>query len=217
VILEAFVPDADSWRLIVAIGVFLVGVHAYCKLSPFFAVTWLGAGLVFGTLWGTQWGAGSRQLPATVRPEVLLLPVLLFYLAAAVTKGLVETRDRLRGNHVVHVLMTGLFGGLLALPVVCAGRTSGWALPVTGVPVRVSVRGGVGGVGAARGVVSSLGVDIGGVPLTVVVGWMVAATAFYGTYKILDHVGLSKPLQTVLLFAAMPFLVQGVEALNALL
>lgn len=199
-ILEDFVPDAAAWRLIVLVCLFLVGVHAYRKLSPYFALTWLGSGLLFGMQWGE--GGSALQLPASVKPEVVALPVLLFYLAAAVTKGLVETRDGLRGNHLVHVLMTGVFGGVIALPLESAARTTGWQLPSTGAPT---------------GSVVSPAIGLGGVPLAVVAGWAVAATAFYGTYKLLDHVGLSKALQTVVLFAAMPFLVKGVEALNAMI
>jgi len=184
VILEELVPGAAAWQVIVAVAAFLVAVHAYRKLSPYFAVTWLGAGLLFGSLWSG----------VAVRPEVTLLPVVVFYLAAAVTKGLVETRDRVRGNHLVHVIMTGVFGGVIALAVEGAGRSAGWVLPETGA--------------------SAAGFAPGGVPWRVAAGWAVAATGFYGLYKLLDHVGLQRPAQTVLLFAAVPFLVRGVEAVN---
>ncbi len=186
-IVEELVPGAAGWQVIVAVATFLVGVHAYRKLSPFFAITWLGAGLLFGALWSG----------VAVRPEVSLLPVVVFYLSAAVTKGLVETRDRVRGNHLVHVVMTGVFGGVIALAVESAGRSAGWVLPDTGA--------------------SAGGFSPGGVPWRVVAGWAVASTAFYGLYKLLDHVGLQRPAQTVLLFAAVPFLVRGVEAVNAAL
>ncbi len=206
-------PVAADYRLALLVATFLVAVHAYRKLSPYFAMTWLGAGLLFGALWGSP----SWRLPDAVRPEVVLLPAVLFYLSAAVTKGLVETRDGVRGNHFVHVLMTGVIGGVLALPIEYAGRTAAWQLPSTGVPERNGLDDVVGGlVGAAEeGVIGAT--ELAGVPLAVVAGWAVAATAFYGTYKILDHIGLSKALQCVLLFVAMPFVVQGVEALNALL
>ena len=196
--LESLIPDASDWRWVVAISVFLVGVHAYRKLSPYFAVTWIGAGALFGALWcadGFEW-------PAQVRSEVVLLPVSLFYLAAALTKGIVETRDRLRGNHFFHVLMTGVFAGLLGLSLKSSADASGFHLQSFGIDGNL---------------LSSSGMEIGGVPLAVGLGWAVAASAFYGIYKLFDHAGLSKPLQTVVLFVSMPFLVQGVKALSEML
>ena len=182
--------DLETYRLVLALGTFLAAVHAYRKLSPYFAITWFGAALVFGYLWS----GGPAE------PERVLLPGLVFYLSAAVTKGLVETRSGVRGNHVVHVIMTGLFGGLLALPIEAAARVDRWPVPTM-----------------SRGRLWGVGDLVGGVPLDVVVTWCLAATFFYGTYKVLDHIGLGKPLQTVALFAAMPFLPMGLESLRAML
>jgi len=182
--------DLEAWRLVLAVGTFLAAVHAYRKLSPYFAITWFGAALVFAYL--------SSGGPA--EPERVLLPGLVFYLSAAVTKGLVETRNGVRGNHVVHVIMTGLFGGLLALPIEAAARVERWPMPM-----------------ASRGPLWGVGDALGGVPLDVVVAWCLAATLFYGTYKVLDHIGLGKPLQTVLLFASMPLLAIGLERLRAMI
>ncbi len=90
--------DAQAWLLFVVLGTFLAGVHAYRKLTPYFAITWFGAGLVFGWFWTEN----------RTHPEALLLPAFVVYLAAAITKGVVE-RGSLAGNHVVHVLASGIF------------------------------------------------------------------------------------------------------------
>lgn len=184
-------PDLTlgHYQALLAVCVFLAGVHAYQKLSPYFAVTWFGSGLLFGSLW-----AGRAE------PESVLLPVLVVYMAAATTKGLVETRPRFAGNHVVHVLMTGLFTGLLALPFEASAARSGWSVP------RPAPR-------------SLLGEDpawLGGASLDAALQWALVGLLFYGTYKLLDHIGLGKPAQTVLLFAAMPLLVTAIESLHGL-
>ena len=59
---------------------------------------------------------------------------------------------------------------------------------------------------------------LGGVPFGAVVDWTLGAGLFYGAYKVLDHTGLQQgALQTVLLFAGMPFLVHAADALRAML
>src|SRR5262249_17796380 len=97
--------DAFAWQLFVAVGTALAFVHAFRKLSPYFAAAWFGSGLVFGWFWTTRHNA----------PEAVLLPVFVTYLAAALTKGIVE-QGRFAGNHLVHVLGAGVFAGLVALP-----------------------------------------------------------------------------------------------------
>jgi hypothetical protein len=177
--------DVGAWRLAVVIGTFLAGAHAYRKLSPYFAIAWFGSGLVFGWFWADQHAA----------PEALLLPALLTYLAAALTKGLVEG-GRFAGNHVVHVLVTGVLTGVVALPVESAGVARGWLLP-RGAPA-----------------VTGRAVDpewLGGVPLDAVIQWSLFGTLFYGLYKLLDHIGLGGTMQTVLLFGGMPFVVRFAE------
>jgi len=171
-----------AWRLAVVVGVFLAGAHAYRKLSPFFAIAWFGAGAVFGWFWTEHHAA----------PEALLLPAFLTYIAAALTKGLVEG-GRFAGNHVVHVLVTGVLTGVVALPVESAGAAMGWVLPR----------------GAPRIFGGALDPEwLGGVPLDAVVQWSLVGTLFYGLYKLLDHIGLGGTMQTVLLFGGMPFLVR---------
>ena len=180
-----------AYRLLIGASVFLAAVHAYTKLSPYFAITWFGSGLVFGYLWRT----------GTPMPEVVLLPVVVVYMAAALTKGLVESRERWRGIHVAHVLVTGLLTGLLALPYESAARAMGWPVPRP----------------ASRAL---LGVDaswLGGVTLDAVAMWTILGTFFYGTYKLLDHIGLPRWVQTVLLFGAMLPLVMAVERVHAML
>jgi hypothetical protein len=177
--------DAGAWRLAVVLGTFLAGAHAYRKLSPYFAIAWFGSGLVFGWFWTDQHAA----------PEALLLPAFLTYLAAALTKGLVEG-GRFSGNHVVHVIVTGVLTGVVALPVESAGAAMGWVLPR----------------GAAR--ITGGAVDpewLGSVPLDTVVQWSLVGTLFYGLYKLLDHIGIGSTMQTVLLFGGMPFLVRFAE------
>ena len=177
---------ATGWRLFVALATFVAFVHAYRKLSPFFAVTWFGSGLVFGWFWTTQRSS----------PEALLLPGLVVYVAAAVAKGLVE-RGSLAGNHILHVLVAGLCAGVIALPLEAAVLAMNWT--------------------TARGPTLVLWprashVWTGGVPPELILQWVVVGTAFYATYKLLDHVGLGPAMQTVALFVAMPFLPRLVEA-----
>ena len=111
--------DLSGYQLFLAVAFFLAGCHAHAKLSPYFAATWFGSGLVFAYVWGGR----SSAL------EVVLLPALVFYMAAAATKGLVETRPSLAGNHVVHVLATGLFSGVVAMPILAAAAAAGWTVP----------------------------------------------------------------------------------------
>lgn len=176
-------------RLLLAAGVFLAATHAYRKLSPYFAMTWFGAGLVFGWLWA--------EPPRG--PEVVLLPVLVVYAAAAATKGLVE-RGRLAGNHLVHVLVTGLLSAAVALPYEALARELGLPVPRPAGRVLLGVSPGW----------------LGGVTLDVALLWAIVGTVFYGAYKLLDHVGLGRPLQTVLLFAATPLMVTAAERLHRL-
>ncbi len=178
--------DETAWRVFVAAGFFLAFVHAYRKLSPYFAVAWFGSALVFGWFWTSQ----------RTSPEALLLPGLVVYLAAAVTKGVVE-RGALAGNHVAHVLGAGLFAGLIALPLEAACDAQGWITP----------RGSPSLTGGALD-----GPWLGGASADVVIQWSLLGTLFYGTYKLLDHVGIGPVLQTVALFGLMPFLPRGLEA-----
>ncbi|HZM01179.1 MAG TPA: hypothetical protein VFD43_13110 [Planctomycetota bacterium] len=176
---------AGGWQLFVAIATLLAFVHAYRKLTPFFAVTWFGAGLVFGWFW-----TGHRS-----SPEAVLLPVLVVYLAAAVAKGIVE-RGALAGNHLVHVLAAGVFGGLIAWPLESSARAMGWITP-RGSALRLWPLGDHAWSA--------------GVPPELLLQWAVACTLFYGVYKLLDHIGLGATLQTLVLFGAMPFLPRLVE------
>jgi len=123
--------------------------------------------------------------------------MLVVYLAAAVTKGIVE-RGALAGNHVVHVLATGVFSALIALPLESAARAMHWALPRDA-------------PGVTHGVLQPRW--LGGVPGDQLVLWALIGTLFYGLYKLLDHIGLGPALQTVLLFAGMPFVVKFIEYL----
>lgn len=183
--------DADAWRLAVAVLAFLAAVHAYRKLSPYFAVAWFGSGLVFGWAWST--GAPL--------PETLLLPVTVIYIAAALTKGLVET-GRFSGNHVLHVLLTGLLAATVAAPLEAAARAMGWTLPR-----------------AAPDILPAAldGPWLGGVPADAWLVWALAGAGFYGLYKLLDHSGLGATLRTPLLFVAAWFLPRGVDAVLAAL
>lgn len=180
--------DVEGFRLFLAIGFLLAGAHAHVKLSPYFASTWFGSGLVFAWFWG-------GRAPAV---ETLLMPALVFYVAAAVTKGLVENRPRLAGNHAAHVVIGGVCSGLVALPLLACATLLGAAAPgpTTG-PAWLDE------VPAAW---------LGYVPAPSLAAWIVAGTVFYGAYKILDHIGLGKPLQTVAIFAAAPFLPRVVRA-----
>jgi hypothetical protein len=183
--------DETGWQLAVVIGSFLAAVHAYRKLEPYFAITWFGAGLVFGWFFTAE----------RTHPEALLLPALVVYLAAAVSKGIIE-RGALAGNHVVHVLATGLFSGLIALPLESAARAMPWVLPRDAPDV-------------FDGAVKPEW--LGGVPAGQLVLWSLTGALFYGLYKLLDHIGLGPVLQTVLLFAGMPFLVMFIEYLLGLM
>ncbi len=176
--------DHEGLRLFLALGFFFAGAHAYAKLSPYFAATWFGAGLVFGYFWT------GRQADL----ESLLTPALVFYIAAAATKGLVESREGLAGNHVVHVLFTGLFSGIAALPLLACAQLLGVDLPGESV-----------GPAFLSDVPASV---LGHVSPTLFAAWVVAGTVFYGAYKTLDHVGLGKPLQTIALFVSAAFLPQ---------
>ncbi len=180
-----------NWQLLLAGGTFLAGVHAFRKLSPYFAITWFGSALVFAWFWTSHDSS----------PEALLLPGLVVYLGAALSKGLVE-QGSLAGNHIVHVLATGVLTGLVALPLesVAIGMnlltprdaplfTPGWLD----------------------------GAWMGGVSTDLFLQWMLVGAVFYGTYKILDHIGLGSVLQTILLFAVMPFLPLGIDKLIAAL
>jgi len=168
-----------AWRLSVTIGPALAFVHAFRKLSPYFAAAWFGSGLVFGWFWTD-----------TRTPEALLLPVFVTYLAAALTKGVVE-QGRFAGNHLVHVLCAGLFAGLIALPLEAACSAMNWTLPRAAPALHLQVLDGpwLGGASAAS-----------------VVQWSLLGTLFYGTYKVLDHLGVGPVVQTVALFGVMPFL-----------
>lgn len=179
-----------EWRLFVAVATFVAFVHAYRKLSPFFAVTWFGAGLVYGWFWTDHRSS----------PEALLLPALVVYLAAAVAKGVVE-RGALAGNHLVHVIAGGAFTGLIALPLESSAAAVGWVTPRAPAFVFWPY---------------AKHTWTGGVPVELILQWMVLGTLFYGTYKLLDHVGLGPAMQTVALFVAMPFLPRLVDAVMRL-
>ena len=171
----------QAWQLAVVIRHLPRGVHAFRKLSPYFAITWFGAGLVFGWFWTEH-----RQAP-----EALLLPALVVYIAAAVTKGIVE-RGVLAGVHIVHVLATGLFAGLIALPLETAAASMRWVTPRPRAQPDARPRQGR--------------VDSGGGSADLALQWVAVGLVFYGVYKILDHIGLGVVVQTILLFALMPVL-----------
>jgi len=183
--------SAEHYRLLVSVAYFLAAVHAWRKLSAYFAACWFGSGLVFGWFWHT----------GETLPEAVLLPALLVYQAAAVTKGLVETRERVRGNHLLHVLLTGVLTGVLALPWLAAARAMGWALPRD----------------ASRALWGVSPDALGGVGLDATLLWVLLGTAFYGTYKLLDHTGLPRWLQTLAVFGVMPWLPRLVDAAHAAL
>jgi hypothetical protein len=169
--------DESSWRVIVVVAFALAALHAWTKLSRLFALTWFGAGVEYA------WFALGRQ--ATL--EALVLPAFVIYLAAALTKGLVE-RGRFRGNHLLHVVATGVFSGLVVLPLASAAMGMGWP--------------GTHELGGA----APSGPWIGGVPAGLVVRWVVTGGLFYGTYKLLDHAGLGRLLQVPALAVSMVFL-----------
>lgn len=184
-----FEPSLDTWRAVLVGLTVLAAGHAHCKVSPFFASTWFGACLVFGWFWCD--GRGG--------PEQVLLPGLVIYTAAAITKGLVERRPSLAGAHAVHVVLTGVLSGLVALPYEAVARAQGWPVP------RPSSR-------------VLLGVEpdwLGGVTLDTAAQWGAAGFLVYGTYKVLDHLGLSKAVQVLVLFASMPFVTTGAVWLHA--
>ena len=172
--------DALAWTLFVTIGTALAFVHAFRKLSPYFAAAWFGSGLVFGWFWTTQRTA----------PEAVLLPVFVTYLSAALTKGIVE-QGRFAGNHLVHVLCAGLFAGLVALPIEAVCATRGWTLPRDAPSLHLQFLDGPW---------------LGGATAGAFVMWSLLGTLFYGTYKVLDHLGVGPVVQTVALFGLMPFL-----------
>ena len=180
-----------TYRVIVGVCVFLAAVHAWTKLSPEFAASWFGGGLVFGWCWA----------PAGAGPEAVLLPVLVVYEAAAVTKGLVETRDRLRGNHVLHVLMTGALTAILALPWEAAARAASWPRPRA----------------ADRDLYGLSSEILGGSGPDLILLWALVGLGFYGAFKIIDHSGLPRALQVLVVFAGMPFLARGLAQLHAML
>lgn len=169
------------YRAFVTVLTGLAFVHAYRKLSPYFAATWFGAAGVFAWIW-------ARGVSP---PESFLLPGLVVYTAAAITKGVVETRDGVRGNHVVHVVMTGVFTGLLVLPFEAAARAMTWTLPHPGTRHLFGLP------------------ELGGVPAGSVALWSILGLLFYGSYKVLDHVGLGPAVQAVVLFAVTPFLARA--------
>ncbi|RKY18083.1 MAG: hypothetical protein DRQ55_14250 [Planctomycetota bacterium] len=167
------------WRLFVVVLTVLAAGHAHVKVSPFFAITWFGAAALFGWFWAD--GRGG--------PAVVLLPGLVVYSAAAITKGLVERRASLSGAHSLHVVLTGLLSGLLALPFESLARAMGWPLP------RPTGR-------VLLGVEASW---MGGVTLDTVASWGAAGFLLYGVYKVLDHIGLPRWLQVPALLGSMPF------------
>ena len=177
------------YRLLLVGLTFLAMVHAHTKVSPYFALTWLGSTLLFGWFW-----AGGRG-----DPELVLLPCVVVYTAAAVTKGLLETRG-MAGIHSLHVVFTGLLSGLLALPILALARAMGWPVPRP-----------VGRV--------LLGVEpeyLGGITLDAVAQWVAIGFLVYGVYKVLDHVGLPRWLAVLVLFASMPFVAEGAAWLHGL-
>jgi hypothetical protein len=74
-------------------------------------------------------GAASCRLVLThpQRARALLLPVLVTYLAAALTKGVVE--QGLRGQPPRARLCAGIFAGFVALPLEAAAATMKWTVP----------------------------------------------------------------------------------------
>ena len=100
----------------------LAALHAWTKLSPRFARRWFGSAVLFGATWTL---AGRLELP-TGDVLALIVPAFVFYVAAAVTKGLVESTDALAGRHVVHVVMTALFAVAIAWPHERLWRERAW-------------------------------------------------------------------------------------------
>ena len=172
--------DGRWWTLFVVLGTALAFTHAFRKLSPYFAAAWFGSGIVFGWFFTTH----------KTEPEAVLLPVFITYLAAALTKGIVE-RGAFAGNHLAHVLGAGAFAGFVAIPLEACCAAMGWTLP------------------RAAPLITHGAIDgpwLGGATTDAAIQWAVVGTLFYGTYKILDHLGIGRVLQTVALFGVMPFL-----------
>jgi hypothetical protein len=180
--------DLEGYRLFLAIAFFLAGAHAHARVEPYFSATFFGSALVFAF----TWGGGEFA------PEFILVPAVVFYAGAAATKGLVENSKRLKGNHFAHVVLTGFCSGLVVMPLMAACDAAGWPMP---------------GPSAswAAGVIDPKW--LGGVDPGAVVAWMMAGAAFYSVYKVFDHVGISRPVQTVLQFAAQPFLVSLIHSI----
>jgi hypothetical protein len=91
----------------------------------------------------------------------------------------------------VHVLCAGLFAGLVALPLEAVCATRGWTLPRDAPSLHLQFLDGPW---------------LGGATAGAVVMWSLLGTLFYGTYKVLDHLGVGPVVQTVALFGLMPFL-----------
>lgn len=100
----------------------LCGVHAWCKLSPAFARRWFTSAVLFAV----TWRLGGRLGPPSGDPLAVAAPLLVIYLAAAVTKGIVEATRALAGRHAVHVVMTGLFAAAIAWPHEALWSQRGW-------------------------------------------------------------------------------------------
>jgi hypothetical protein len=177
--------DERAWQVALAAATALAVLHAWRKLSLAFAWTWFAAAAEYA------WFALDRQAAF----EALAVPGLVVYLAAAVTKGLVE-RGRFKGNHLLHVLATGAFSGLIALPLASAALGMGWS-----------------GTHELGGL-APYGPFVGGVATGLVVTWMLTGAVFYGTYKLIDHSGFGRTLQVAALAVAMAFLPRLTQLLS---
>jgi hypothetical protein len=182
---DLHLPHYQAFLVVLAV---LCASHAHRQVSPFFAITWWGASLIFGWFW-----ADGR--PA---PELVLLPGIVIYTAAAVTKGLLETRPSLAGAHSLHVVMTGVLSGLLALPFESVARAMGWSVPRP----------------AGRTLLWVKSEWLGGVTLDAAAAWGIAGFLLYGVYKVLDHIGLPKGNQVIALLASMPFVADSAAWLH---
>ena len=118
----ASLPPWSVYLVALCVLVVLAIVHAGVKLSSGFAWRWF----VGAALFGATWGLGGRLAAPSAAPLALLVPAFVFYVAAAVTKGIVESTDALAGRHVVHVLMTGVFAVAIAWPHEVLWREGGW-------------------------------------------------------------------------------------------